>query len=118
MKPAHTVLSVAQGIATAHHMLLPSIDPWIAAGVAATTAIADAAYVMFTSAVAARRRISAANWGGMVYLLSAFAVISYAHSWVYVLFAAIVSWVGAYVSMTVLRRVPSHQPPSSRSPTN
>jgi hypothetical protein len=100
-------------------MLLPSIDPWIAAGVTATTAIADAAYVMFTSAVATRRRISAANWGGMVYLLSAFAVISYAQSWVYVLFAAIGSWVGAYVSMTVLRRVPSHhQPPSSRSPTN
>ena len=100
-------------------MLLPSIDPWIAAGVTATTAIADAAYVMFTSAVAARRRISAANWGGMVYLLSAFAVISYAHSWVYVLFAAVGSWVGAYVSMTILRRVPGHhQPPPSRSPTN
>ena len=81
-------------------MLLPPIDPWIAAGVTATTAIADAAYVMFTSSVAARRRISAANWGGMVYLLSAFAVISYAHSWVYVLFAGVGSWVGAYITMT------------------
>jgi hypothetical protein len=100
-------------------MLLPPIDPWIAAGVTATTAIADAAYVMFTSSVAARRRISAANWGGMVYLLSAFAVISYAHSWVYVLFAGVGSWVGAYITMTFLRRVPSHhQPPSGRPPTN
>jgi hypothetical protein len=98
-------------------MLLPSIDPWIAAGVTATTAIADAAYVMFTSAVAARRRISAANWGGMVYLLSAFAVISYAHSWVYVLFAAIGSWVGAYISMIAARaRPPSTtvEPPSNK----
>jgi hypothetical protein len=99
-----------------NRMLFPSIDPWIAAGVTATTAIADAAYVMFTSAVASRRRFSAANWGGMVYLLSAFAVISYAHSWVYVLFAAIGSWVGAYISMTAIRRVPGHHQPSSSSP--
>jgi hypothetical protein len=99
-------------------MLLPSIDLWIAAGVTITTAIADSAYVMFTSAVAARRRISAANWGGMVYLLSAFAVISYAHSWVYVLFAAAGSWIGAFGSMTFVRRMPSHHlPPSNHSGT-
>jgi hypothetical protein len=87
-------------------MLLGGIDPWIAAGVTVTTAISDAAYVRLTSAVAGRRRIAAANWGGMVYLLSGFAVISYAHSWVYVLFAAVGSWVGAYVSLTFPVRVP------------
>jgi hypothetical protein len=36
--------------------------------------------------------------------LSAFAVISYTRNWVYVCFAALGSWVGAYISMTVLRR--------------
>jgi hypothetical protein len=87
-------------------MLLGSIDPWVAAGVTVITAISDAAYVRLTSAVAARRRIAAANWGSAVYLLSAFAVISYAHSWVYVLFAAVGSWVGAYVSLTFLRQRP------------
>ena len=86
--------------------MLPSFDPWIAAGVTVTTAISDAAYVRLTSAVAGRRRIAAANWGGVVYLLSAFAVISYAHSWVYVLFAAVGSWIGAYASMTLLRQTP------------
>jgi hypothetical protein len=38
------------------------------------------------------------------YLLSAFAVISYTRNWVYVCFAALGSWIGAYISMTVLRR--------------
>jgi len=37
-------------------------------------------------------------------LLSAFAVISYTRNWVYVGFAALGSWIGAYLSMTWLRR--------------
>jgi hypothetical protein len=40
----------------------------------------------------------------MWYLLSAFAVISYTRNWVYVCFAAIGSWLGAYASVTLLRR--------------
>jgi hypothetical protein len=69
-----------------------------------TTAVSDAAYVRFTTAVAGRRRFAAANWGGLLYVLSAFAVISYSHHWVYVVFAAAGSWIGAYVSMTLLHR--------------
>ena len=70
----------------------------------ASTAATDAVYVMFSAAVAARRRVPAASWSSVWYLLSAFAVISYTRNWVYVGFAAVGSWIGAYVSMTVLRR--------------
>jgi hypothetical protein len=59
---------------------------------------------MFTAAVASRRRLPAATWSSVWYLLSAFAVISYTRNWVYVGFAAVGSWIGAYVSLTVLRR--------------
>ncbi len=80
------------------------IHPWLALGVVASTAATDAVYVMFTAAVASRRRLPAATWSSVWYLLSAFAVISYTRNWVYVGFAAVGSWIGAYVSMTVLRR--------------
>ena len=79
------------------------IVPFTALGVVAATAATDAVYVMFSSAVARQRRVSAANWSGLWYLLSSFAVISYTQNWVYVLFAAIGSWIGAYVSITFIR---------------
>ena len=80
------------------------IDPWIAAGVVAATAATDAIYVLFTAAVAARRRVPAATWSSVWYLLSSFAVISYTSHWFYVVFAAIGSWIGAYGSVTFLNR--------------
>ncbi len=80
------------------------LNPLIAAGVLASTAVTDAAYVMFNAAVSGRRRVAAANWSGIWYLLSAFAVISYTHNAAYVLFAAAGSWFGAYASLTWLRR--------------
>lgn len=80
------------------------IDPLLALGVCASTAATDAVYVMFNAAVSARKRVPAASWSSVWYLLSAFAVISYTHNWVYVVFAAVGSWVGAYLSMTWLRR--------------
>ncbi|MGD0929984.1 MAG: hypothetical protein ABR902_04970 [Candidatus Korobacteraceae bacterium] len=80
------------------------IHPWLALGVVASTAATDAVYVMFSAAVASRRRLPAATWSSVWYLLSAFAVISYTRNWVYVGFAAVGSWIGAYVSMTLLRR--------------
>jgi uncharacterized membrane protein YhaH (DUF805 family) len=87
------------------------IQPLLALGVIASTAATDAVYVMFTAAVSARRRLSAASWSGIWYLLSAFAVITYTHNWLYVCFAALGSWLGAYASITVLHRsAPSHQP--------
>ncbi|GAB0117024.1 hypothetical protein [Acidisoma sp. 7E03] len=77
---------------------------WTALGVVVATAATDAAYVRFTAAVADRRRLSAANWSGFWYLLSAFAVISYTQNWVYVIFAALGSWLGAFASISLMRK--------------
>jgi uncharacterized membrane protein YfcA len=79
-------------------------SPLIAAGVTASTALTDAVYVLFTSAVSARRRIPAANWSSLWYLLSAFAVISYTGNSIYVVFAALGSWLGAFGAVTWLKR--------------
>ncbi len=89
------------------------IDPVLALGVTVSTAATDAIYVMFSAAVAARKRLPAASWSSLWYLLSAFAVISYTRNWVYVGFAAAGSWVGAYLSMTWLRR-PEREKPQPR----
>jgi hypothetical protein len=83
-------------------MIVPSVDPLIAAGVVLSTALTDAVYVFFNAAVSARRRVAAASWSSVWYLLSAFAVISYTSNWVYVLFAALGSWIGGYASITAL----------------
>lgn len=84
--------------------MMPAIDPLIAAGVFASTAVMDAVYVLFTSAVAGRRSLSAANWSSLWYLLSAFAVISYTQHAIYIVFAAGGSWIGAFASVHWLRR--------------
>lgn len=83
---------------------MPHLDLLLAAGVLLSTAATDAVYVLFNAAVSSRRRIPAATWSSIWYLLSAFAVISYTRNWVYVCFAAIGSWIGAYLSMTFLGR--------------
>jgi hypothetical protein len=70
--------------------------------VSVSTAVTDAVYVMFNAAVSARRRLPAATWSSIWYLLSAFAVISYTRNWVYVGFAAAGSSIGAYASLTLL----------------
>jgi hypothetical protein len=56
---------------------MAAIDPLTAGGVLLATAATDAVYVMFTSAVVARRRVPAATWSSVWYLLSSYAVISY-----------------------------------------
>jgi uncharacterized membrane protein YhaH (DUF805 family) len=91
------------------------IDPWIAAAVIAATAATDAIYVLFTNAVVRRRRLPAASWSSIWYLLSSFAVISYTQHWAYVLFAAMGSFIGAYVTLTFLHPGPAYptQPPGS-----
>jgi hypothetical protein len=65
-----------------------AINPWVAIGVLASTAATDAAYVFFNAAVSSRRRVWAANWSSIWYMLSAFAVISYTENALYVAFAA------------------------------
>jgi uncharacterized membrane protein YhaH (DUF805 family) len=81
-----------------------SLNPFIAAAVFCATVVTDAVYVLFTAAVVARRRVRAATWSSVWYLLSAFAVINYTGNPVYVLFAALGSWIGAYLSVTWLNR--------------
>jgi hypothetical protein len=48
--------------------------------------------------------VPAATWSSLWYLLSSFAVISYTNNWLYVVFAALGSWLGAYASITFLHR--------------
>jgi hypothetical protein len=81
-----------------------TLDPWLSLGVFLSTAATDAVYVMFNASVSAKKRLPAATWSSAWYLLSAFAVISYTKNWAYVGFAAAGSWVGAYLSMTLLHR--------------
>lgn len=83
------------------------IEPLVAVGVLLSTALTDAVYVMFTASVAARKRVPAATWSSIWYLLASFAVISYTKNAFYVVFAAIGSWIGAYVSITALDRAPA-----------
>jgi uncharacterized membrane protein YhaH (DUF805 family) len=96
-------------------MHLPEIDPLVAAAVMAATALTDAVYVMFTNAVVRRHRLPAASWSSIWYLLSSFAVINYTHHWLYVVFAAAGSFIGAYVSISFLHPGPTYptQPPGS-----
>ena len=91
------------------------IDPLIAAAVLAATAATDGIYVMFTNAVVKRRRFPAATWSSIWYLLSSFAVINYTQDWNYVFFAAVGSFIGAYLTITYLLPEPSYpgQPPGS-----
>lgn len=95
---------------------MTSMDPLTAAGVLVATAATDAVYVMFTSSVVARKRVSAASWSSLWYLLSSFAVISYTENWIYVGFAAAGSWIGAYLSLTFLHRPPAGGSPVGASP--
>jgi uncharacterized membrane protein YhaH (DUF805 family) len=81
-----------------------TISPWIAFGVVAATALTDAVFVFFSAAVVAQRPVAAASWSSMWYLLSAFAVINYTQNALYVAFAMIGSWLGAYASVAWLRR--------------
>src|SRR4030088_598494 len=90
--------SPTEGVAMA------AIDPLTAGAVLLATAATDAVYVMFTSAVVARKRVPAATWSSVWYLLSSYAVISYTENWVYVGFAAVGSWLGAFGSITCLHR--------------
>ena len=67
-------------------------------------ATTDAVYVLFNAAVMARRPSRAASLSSLWYPLSAFAVISYTGNPIYALFAATGSWIGAYFSVSWLKR--------------
>jgi hypothetical protein len=95
--------------------MMSAINPLTAGAVILATAATDAVYVMFTSAVVAKKRLPAATWSSIWYMLSSFAVISYTENWVYVLFAAVRSRIGAFASMTFLHR-PSGGPPVGAAP--
>jgi len=96
--------------------MMLGVNLLIAVGVLASTAATDAAYVFFNAAVTGRRRVWAANWSAIWYLLSAFAVISYTENALYVLFAATGSWLGAFASVTWLRRGEGAGAPTRHNP--
>jgi hypothetical protein len=106
--PDHALLF--DHVMTAERNAMAAIDPLTAGAVFVATAATDAVYVMFTSAVIARKRVPAASWSAIWYLLSSYAVISYTENAIYVAFAAAGSWVGAYASMTFLHRPPGGPP--------
>jgi uncharacterized membrane protein YhaH (DUF805 family) len=81
-----------------------SLNPLIALAVFGATIITDAVFVFFTAAVASLHRFRATNWSAVWYLLAAVSVISYTSNPIYVVFAALGSWVGAYLSLTWLNR--------------
>src|SRR5271154_4440482 len=93
-----------------------ALNPLIAIAVFFATIVTDAVYVFFTAAVASRHRVRAASWSSVWYLLSAFAVINYTGNPVYVVFAALGSWVGAYFSVTWLNRSQPAAMPSREGP--
>jgi uncharacterized membrane protein YhaH (DUF805 family) len=98
-------------------MISLDIDPLTAAAVTVATGCTDAIYVLFTNAVVRRKRLPAASWSSIWYLLSSFAVINYTHHWGYVVFAAAGSFVGAYVTLTFLHPGPTYpQPPVGSAP--
>jgi hypothetical protein len=84
--------------------LLQSIDLWLALGVVAAMALSDAVVVMFTSSIISRNGLAVANWSALSYALSSFAVISFTNNWIYVVFAALGSWIGSYLTMKYLHR--------------
>lgn len=90
-------------------MQFPPLNPLTAGAVVVATAATDAVYVRFTSAIVSRRRLWAANWSALWYLLSSFAVISYTNNWAYVGFAALGSWIGAFVSLTLGSKRPARE---------
>ncbi|HEY5341066.1 MAG TPA: hypothetical protein VIK27_08585 [Candidatus Aquilonibacter sp.] len=94
------------------------IQPWLALGVVISTAATDAVYVAFTAAVSSRSRVAAASWSSVWYLLSSFAVITYTKNWAYVCFAALGSWLGAYLSMSLLDARLAQRARGLHSPTS
>ena len=81
-----------------------SLSPLIALALFGATIVTDAVFVFFTAAVASRHCFRAENWSAVWYLLAAVSVISYTSNPIYVVFAALGSWVGAYMSVTWLNR--------------
>lgn len=103
MAAANTVIIGSASVTLDRLFMIANIDPLVAVGVLTSTAVTDAAYVFFNAAVSDRRRVAAASWSSIWYLLSAFAVISYTHNAFYVLFAAAGSWLGAFGSLSLMR---------------
>src|SRR5262249_54681439 len=102
--------NVSERCPTTVGVAMAAIDPLTAGGVLLATALTDAVYVMFTSAVVARKRVPGPTWGSFWYVLSSCALISSTENWVYVAFAALGSWIGAYLTTPFLHRPPGGPP--------
>src|SRR5260221_4037192 len=94
---------------------MAAIDPLTAGAVLLATAATDAVYVLFTSAVVARKRVPAATWSSVWYLLSSYAVISYTENLVYVGLAAVRSLLRALLFLNLFYP-PPRRPPGGAAP--
>lgn len=93
-----------------HPILTPGeIHAPTAAAVVLATAVTDAIYVRFVAAVSAKHAVHSANWSACWYLFSAFTVLSYTSNSVYVLFAALGSWIGGYISVRSSKNKEPHE---------
>ena len=93
-----------------------AINPLIALGVLASTAVTDAAYVFFNAAVSSRRRHMGRELErDLVHVVGVRGHQLY-RELVYVAFAALGSWLGAFASVTWLHRGGSLEPPRHDPP--
>lgn len=78
---------------------LATIDPLIALAVFVIIIVIDALHVLYTKAVAEDLPARAANFGALIYLGSAFSVLSYTENPAYLIFVVVGSWIGVYLTV-------------------
>ncbi len=65
--------------------------------------VVDALYVKYALAVVAKKAVSAANFGSLMYVLMAFGIFNYTHNFLYVIPVGLGSWLGTYI---IIKREP------------
>lgn len=58
--------------------------------------VLDTMYVKYTLAVVGKNPVTAANFGGLMYVLMAFGIFNYTHNFLYVIPVGLGSWLGTY----------------------
>jgi hypothetical protein len=74
--------------------------------------IFDVLYAQYTINVTRGDAFRAANYGTLVYVVSAFGIINYVENYLYLIPMMIGGWIGAYIS---IKHSPKGTPPSTNS---
>jgi uncharacterized membrane protein YfcA len=80
------------------------MDWFIALSVLVLTGAMDYLHVIYTRYVVKHKAIQAATSGAVIYLISAYAVISYVDDPRYLVFVVLGSWLGTYLSIRFARK--------------